>query len=307
VSSIRVVAPAKINLSLRIRGVRGDGYHEISTVFHAVSLVDEVTVSTASVGAGRSVSISGEGAATVPSGDDNIVAQAALALARASGLPDPDVSLAITKSIPVAAGMAGGSADAAAALVGLRRLWNLDLDDAALRSIAAGIGSDVPFALLGGNARGVGRGEILTPVLSEGSLHWVVALSHAQLSTPHVYAEWDRLRAEGKVPLSPADDGADAPLLTALRRGDPRAVAAHLVNDLEPAAVTLQPSLASVLETGRELGALAGIVSGSGPTCVFLVDDRERAINLAAELAGTGTVRGVRAATGPAPGARIVT
>lgn len=305
-SSVRAVAPAKINLSLRVRALRPDGYHEITTVFHAVSLTDEITVSAAASGAGRRVMTTGERAASVPVGDDNIAARAAVALARHAGLPAPDVVIDIAKSIPVAAGMAGGSADAAAALVALRRLWSLDITDADLAGIAAHIGSDVPFSLMGGTARGIGRGEMLTPVLTDGDLHWVVAMSDAELSTPAVYAEWDRLLASGEVNAAGDAADADAPLLAALRQGDPRAVAAQLVNDLEPAAVSLRPHLRGVIDAGVELGALAGIVSGSGPTCVFLAEDREAAIALAAEMSGTGLVRGVRHAVGPAPGARIV-
>lgn len=304
--SVRAVAPAKINLSLRVRTLRPDGYHEIATVFHAVSLTDEVTVSAADAGAGRVVTTTGDRAASVPAGDDNVAGRAAVALARQAGIADPDVSIDIAKSIPVAAGMAGGSADAAAALVALRRLWHLDIADADLAGIAAQLGSDVPFALMGGTARGLGRGELLTPVLTDGELHWVVALSDAELSTPAVYAEWDRLLAAGRVKAAGDDAEADAPLLAALRQGDPREVAAHLVNDLEPAAVALRPQLRGVLDAGAELGALAGIVSGSGPTCVFLAEGREAAIALAAEMSGTGLVRGVRHAVGPVPGARVL-
>ena len=198
-SSVRAVAPAKINLSLRVRALRPDGYHEITTVFHAVSLADEVTVTAAPAGAGRSVTTTGERAGSVPRGDDNIAAQAAVALAHYAGLADPDVTIEISKSIPVAAGMAGGSADAAATLVALKRLWSLDLTDADLAGIAAQLGSDVPFSLMGGTARGIGRGEVLTPVLTDGDLHWVVAMSDTELSTPAVYAEWDRLLADGLV------------------------------------------------------------------------------------------------------------
>lgn len=304
-SSVRAVAPAKINLSLRVRALRSDGYHEITTVFHAVSLTDEVTVSPAAAGSGRIVRTLGDHVASVPGGDDNIAGKAAVALARQAGLVDPDVTIDIAKSIPVAAGMAGGSADAAATLVALRRLWDLDIADADLAVIAARLGSDVPFSLMGGTAIGRGRGEMLTPVLTDGELHWVVALSDTELSTPAVYAEWDRLLAAGVVGAAGDAADADAPLLAALRQGDPRAVAGHLVNDLEPAAVALRPQLRGVLDVGVELGALAGIVSGSGPTCVFLVPGREAAIALAAELSGTGLVRGVRHAVGPAPGARL--
>lgn len=297
------VAPAKVNLSLRVIGLRPDGYHDISTVFHAVSLTDEVRVARGGPGTGRVVTTTGDRVESVPSGDANIAARAALALARAAGMDDPDVTIDIAKAIPVAAGMAGGSADAAATLVALRALWGLAVTDEELTDIAASLGSDVPFSLLGGTAKGTGRGEVLTPVLTTAALHWVVALSDGELSTPEVYAEWDRLAESGHV--VPSSEELDGPLLAALRHGDPREIAPHLVNDLEPAALSLRPSLRGVLDVGLELGALAGMVSGSGPTCVFLAGSHDAAINLAAELAGAGVARGVRHAMGPVPGARL--
>jgi 4-diphosphocytidyl-2-C-methyl-D-erythritol kinase len=306
VTTVRVAAPAKINLSLRIRSLRPDGYHELATVFHAVSLEDVVSIDSAAPGSGVTVTVTGEGAATVPLGDDNIVSHAAHALARHVGRTVGDIEVHINKSIPVAAGMAGGSADAAAALIGLCRLWDLDLTHGGLMPIAAQLGADVPFALMGGTALGTGRGDQLTPVLADGDLHWVIALSDAQLSTPRVYAEWDRLLAEGQVSAAGESADLDAPLLRALRHGDPRAIAAQLTNDLQAAAVSLHPSLLRVLDTGAELGALAGVVSGSGPTCAFLAEDRESAVALAAELAGAGVARGVRAISGPVGGAHVI-
>ena len=303
--SVRALAPAKINLRLRVRVFHATATTEIYTVFHAVSLTDEVTVSEGAPGTGCTVVVSGDQAGMVPRGDANIVSAAARALEHHAGRGTPDVLVDITKAIPVAAGMAGGSADAAATLVALRRLWGLDIPDPALADLAAGIGSDVPFALMGHIARGTGRGEKLTPVLSDAQLHWVVALSEEALSTPAVYAEWDRLVHDGMIAPTADEDADDTELLRALRAGDPRAIARHLVNDLEPAALALRPRLRGVLEAGTELGALAGLVSGSGPTCVFLAEDREGAIALAAEMAGSGLVRGVRHAVGPVPGARI--
>lgn len=298
---VRVRVPAKINLSLRVGPARPDGYHDLTTIFHAVSLFDEITVAPGAPGTGRRVTLSGSPGADVPIGDDNLAARAAVILARRAGLSDPDVSIGITKSIPVAGGMAGGSADAAAALVGCRRLWRLDISDADLLEVAAELGSDVPFALMGNTARGTGRGEQITAVLTSGELHWVIALSQGQLPTPAVYAEWDALVAGGHQPA----DGDDTALVAALRTGDPERVAPELVNDLQQAALSLRPALADVLHAGTELGALTGIVSGSGPTCVFLCRGRENAISLAAELAGTGLVRSVRHAVGPVPGARL--
>lgn len=301
-TAVRVRVPAKVNLSLRVGPLRNDNFHELTTIFHAISLTDDVTVSEGTSGSGRTLAITGSSAASVPADDSNLAAQAARALATFAGLPDPDVVIEIMKSIPVAGGMAGGSADAAAALVACRRLWRLDVSDAALRDIAAGLGSDVAFALVGGTARGTGRGETVTPVLAAGDLHWVIALSEGELSTPRVYAEWDRLVDAGHVSAG----GDDAPLLAALRAGEPRDIGPLLVNDLQSAALSLRPSLHAVLEAGAELGALGGVVSGSGPTCAFLASGRDAAIALAAELAGMGVARAVRYATGPSVGARII-
>lgn len=302
--SAHAVASAKINLSLRVLGVRDDGYHEISTVFHAVSLSDELRIGPGAPGTGCSVHTTGERIESVPSGEGNIAARAVRELARVAGIDQVDAVIDITKAIPVAAGMAGGSADAAAALVAARAMWGVTIDDEELQAIAAELGSDVPFALVGGTARGVGRGEVLAPVLSTSSLHWVIAVSEGELSTPSVYAEWDRLVEVGV--CRPSEDTDDRPLLAALRGGEPSDIAPHLVNDLQPAAISLRPSLTDVLAAGTELGALAGLVSGSGPTCVFLAADRDEAIGLVAELSGLGLVRAVRYAVGPAPGARIV-
>lgn len=302
VDSVTVRVPAKVNLSLRVGDVRTDGYHELTTVFHAISLTDEVTVTSAAPGAGLSLVVTGDGADSVPTDDTNLAAKAATALARWAGMADIDISIRIAKSIPVAGGMAGGSADAAATLVACRRLWDLSIDDAGLQRIAAGLGSDVTFGLVGGTARGTGRGESVTPVLASGELHWVVALAEGELSTARVYDQWDRLVEDGHRPQGGSDDA----LLAALRAGDPRGIGPLLVNDLQAAALALRPSLGAVLEAGEQLGALGSLVSGSGPTCVFLAGDRESAVALAAELAGTGLARSVRYAVGPVPGARIV-
>ncbi len=302
-TGVRVAVPAKINLSLRVGPLRPDGFHDLATIFQAVSLIDELTVTQGDPGTGRTITVRGERIEGVPLDDRNLAARAAIAVGQLAGRHDPDVRIDIDKSIPVAGGMAGGSADAAATLVACRRLWDVDIDDAVLHRLAAELGSDVPFSLLGGTARGTGRGEHLVPVLDGGQWHWVVALDEGELSTPAVFAEYDRLRATGgAVPALGSDDE----LIAALRSGSPQELAPLLANDLQPAALALRPSLSVILEVGTEMGALAGMVSGSGPTCVFLAADRDHAIGLAAELAGTGRVRGVRHAVGPVRGAHIV-
>ncbi|GAB2936797.1 4-(cytidine 5'-diphospho)-2-C-methyl-D-erythritol kinase [Rhodococcus aerolatus] len=297
-SPVTVRAPAKVNLHLAVGDRRDDGYHELVSVFHALSLADDVTAAPA---AELSVLVSGEGAGTVPTDAGNLAWQAAVLLAEATER-EPDVVLSLAKGIPVAGGMAGGSADAAATLLALTSLWRLELSRDQLAGLAAELGSDVPFALLGGTAIGTGRGEQLTPVLGRRTLHWVLALSSTGLSTPAVYAELDRLRATGERPRL----GSHEPLMHALASGDPHRVAPLLGNDLQAAALSLAPGLRRTLRAGTEAGALAGIVSGSGPTCAFLCADAGAALTVSAELAGAGVCRTVRVATGPAPGARVL-
>jgi 4-diphosphocytidyl-2-C-methyl-D-erythritol kinase len=228
-------------------------------------------------------------------------ALAALALAVRAGV-EPLVRLQVTKSIPVAGGMAGGSADAAAALVACDALWQTGLSRTELAGLAAALGSDVPFSLVGGTALGTGRGEVLTPVLARGRFHWVVAIADGGLSTPEVYAECDRLR--GGIPV-PEPRVADA-LMAALRTGDADALGAALHNDLQEAACSLRPPLLETLETGVQAGALGSLVSGSGPSVVFLARSPEHAIDIAVALSATGTCRSVRRAHGPVAGARVV-
>jgi 4-diphosphocytidyl-2-C-methyl-D-erythritol kinase len=317
VSGVTVRVPAKINLQLAVGPRRADGYHDLVTVFHAVSLYDDVTVAEADRPGPDRVLVSGEGAASVPAGADNLALKAAAALAKAVGFArDPGLALEITirKRIPVAAGLAGGSADAAAALVACNELWSTGLSPEQLGEVAAGVGSDVAFALIGGTAVGQGRGERLSPALASGEYHWVLAVADGQLSTPEVYATLDRLRAArdpGPGPTGPGAPGTgpepvlDNALMAALRSGDPAVVGPALSNDLQPAAISLFPRLRTALAAGRELGALGAIVAGSGPTCVFLAPDAERAVDLAVSLSGAGVCRAVTRAAGPVPGAAI--
>ncbi len=335
--------PAKVNLQLAVGPPRGDGYHDLVTVFHAVSLFDEVTVAPA----GRDgITVSGEGADRVPAGPDNLALRAVAALRRAlagRAAAAGRVHVAITKRIPVAAGLAGGSADAAAALLACNELWGGGLGQQQLVNVAARVGSDAAFALLGGTAVGRGRGERLTQALAPATqYHWVLAFADGQLSTPAVYAALDRLRAaEGPAgsggddpadlaacgggpasPRSSAGSGGDDPpepprsswrepvldaaLMSALRSGDARLVGRALSNDLQPAALSLSPALRKTLAAGLELGALGALVSGSGPTCVFLAASANRALDLAVSLSGAGVCRSVARVTGPAPGAAVV-
>ncbi len=309
---VTVRVPAKVNLHLAVGGLRWDGYHELVSVFQALSVTDEVTVAATD---DPGVQVYGEGAETVPTDRRNLAWRAVLLLAEHVGRR-PAVRVVLRKAIPVAGGMAGGSADAAGALVALTGLWRLDISREELAGLAAGLGSDVPFALCGGTALGTGRGESLVPVLSRHTFHWVLALDHGGLSTADVYRELDRLRGNrtprsGRstdgVPLGSPPQRLDVePLLEALAAGDPRQLALLLGNDLQAAAVSLRPALRRTLRAGVEAGALAGMVSGSGPTCAFLCTDADAAVRVAAELAGAGVCRTVRVASGPVPGARIV-
>ncbi len=296
--SVTVRVPGKVNLFLGVGDRRDDGYHELATVFHAVSLYDDITVRTADVLALRLV---GEGAGEVPVDERNLAWQAAALMADHVGRA-PDVEITIEKSIPVAGGMAGGSADAAGVLVAMNALWELGVPRRDLHAMAAQLGSDVPFALHGGTALGTGRGEELATVLARNTFHWVLAFGATGLSAAAVYAEIDRLRGTGAPPRL-ADPEA---LLTALSAGDPHALAPLLGNDLQPAALSLAPELRRTLRAGGEAGALAGVVSGSGPTCAFLCDTAEAAVGVGAELAGAGVCRTVRVASGPVHGARVV-
>lgn len=414
--SVTARAPAKVNLVLKVGDLRSDGYHDLATVFHAVGPDEEVTVSDGPPGV--RVEVRGEGADLVPLGGDNLAARAVRALAGEVGvdLVARGVTVSITKRIPVAAGLAGGSADAAAALVALDAWWRTGLDRDRLRALGASLGSDVPFALQGGTAVGTGRGELLAPVLGRGSYQWVLAFSPDGLSTPRVFAELDRARAvarggvhrapgvagAGRTPPSVTgrhargtrgrpeepgagdrrdgggrdggragdrdggvdgagdaggDEGRDgsgtptplprprdpraptagthpsryAPaaqrsqltpttgptgnpsgpavppgVLAALRSGDAEALGAALDNDLQAPAVRLAPHLRDCLDVGRERGALGGVVSGSGPTCAFLVRDPDHAADLAAALTAAGVCRAVVHVTGPAAGASVL-
>jgi len=297
--SVTVRVPGKLNLYLAVGDRRDDGYHELTTVFHAVSLVDEVTVRDADV---LSLRIAGEGADVLPTDDRNLAWRAAELMAEHVGRA-PDVAITVDKSIPVAGGMAGGSADAAAVLVGMNVLWELGVPRRDLHALAARLGSDVPFALHGGTALGTGRGEELATVLTRETFHWVLVFAEGGLSTPAVFAELDRLRDTGR---ALPELGESEPVLAALAAGDPQRLAGLLGNDLQAAAVSLNPALRRTLRAGVEAGALSGIVTGSGPTCAFLCTSAASAAEVAVELAAAGAGRAVRVASGPVYGARVV-
>jgi len=305
VRGVTVRAPAKINLALAVGGVSPDGYHPVATIYQAVDLCDEVRA-TPQDSPAIDVTVTYDGrspseTAQVPLHADNLAVRAAALLRERAGVSG-GVSLAIRKAIPVSGGMAGGSADGAAALVACDMVWELATPRPTLLRLAAELGSDVPFALLGGTAMGTGRGELVSPVLASGAYYWVLALAATGLSTPAVYAEYDRLHS-GFAP--PAPKVAPA-LMAALRAGDTGALGAAMSNDLQDAAISLRPELAHVLAIGEECGALGGLVSGSGPTTVFLAVDEEHALDIALALNGSGACADVVQALGPVGGARPI-
>jgi 4-diphosphocytidyl-2-C-methyl-D-erythritol kinase len=316
-----VRVPAKLNLQLAVGPRRADGYHDLVTVFHAIELFDEVAVESLDAPTGQKtkveLSVTGEGADSVPTDGSNLAVRAVAELANRGFdmLAGEDaitfaaaamrgVRIDIRKRIPVAAGLAGGSADAAGALVAANELWGGQLSTEQLATIGASLGSDVPFALLGGTVVGRGRGELLTPALVKPTAryHWVLAFADGELSTPKVYQTFDRLREKNP----PVEPELSAPLMSALRTGDPALVGKALTNDLQPAAVSLFPALRKTLTAGREFGALGALVAGSGPSCFFLAPDERRAIDLAVGLTGAGVCRSVVRASGPAPGAELI-
>lgn len=298
-AGVTVRVPAKINLELCVGPLRRDGYHDLATVFHAVDLVDHVEVRPA---AEWGISVAGTDSHLVPADDSNLALAAAKMLAGTHTEQASPVHVHIDKQIPVAGGMAGGSADAAGALVACDALWGLGLGIEGLHEYAARLGSDVNFALVGGTAVGSGRGENVVPALTSGQYDWVVVQAEGGLSTPAVFREIDRLRADVDV----AAPQGSPEMLTALRGGDVEALAACLRNDLQEAAFSLRPELAAVRDAGLMLGAAGGLVSGSGPTIVFLAQDRHSACALAAALVNSGAATRVHTARGPVPGAHVV-
>ncbi|MBB5938310.1 4-(cytidine 5'-diphospho)-2-C-methyl-D-erythritol kinase [Streptomyces zagrosensis] len=311
-ASIAVRVPAKVNAQLAVGGRRPDGFHDLANVFFAVGLYDEITVTPADE---LRITVEGPDADQVPCDRTNLAARAAELLAARHGI-EPRVHIHISKDIPVAGGMAGGSADGAGALLACDALWGTGASRTELLDMCAELGSDVPFSLVGGAALGRGRGELLTPLAVGGTFHWVFAVADGGLSTPAVYGECDRLRAEhgtGATTDDVPDPEPSAALLSALHDGDTTALAGALAagtagssNDLQAAAISLRPALADTLRAGTEAGALAALVSGSGPTCAFLAKDAAGAEQVAAALRASGTCRTARVAAGPAAGATVV-
>ena len=293
--------PAKIILSRSVGPLRPDGFHELVTLYQAIALFDDVTVTLKPKDERSTVEVSGEYASSVPLDESNLAYRAAMRVLEAYE-NDSAFAISIRKSIPVAAGLAGGSADAAGALLAMDTLLGGQLGKNELHLLAAELGSDVPFALIGNIALGRGRGEEITPALSRGEFHWVLGISNQGLSTPAVYKESDRLR-EGMIVSSPR---ISEKLMHALLSGEPEELGKNLSNDLAPAALSLRPGLRLVLDIAAEYAALGAIVSGSGPTIAILARDEEHSLDIAVALTASGVVNNVARALGPVAGARII-
>ena len=301
--SVTVRAPGKINVYFRVGCMQEDGYHDVASLYQAVSLCEEVTASHAE---DFSVQFIGPiDGSDLPTDDSNLAIRAAKLLAEHTGYTG-GVALSVHKRVPIAGGMGGGSADAAATLVACDELWGTGAGRTVLLELAAELGADVPFALEGGTAVGTGRGDELSPALAKGTFHWVLALSDLGLSTPEVYRMLDRHRDDHRAALGPQPEfvKVETAVLQAVRVGDPDSLAEAMHNDLQAAAMRLAPELTELLELGESHGALAGIVSGSGPTVAFLASDPEAAAKLRSIL----TRQGIRAltVTGPVAGARVI-
>ena len=296
--SVLVRAPGKVNLSLHVGPVGEDGYHPLITVFQAVSLYEDVLATEAE---SFTLAVSGPGAELVPTDESNLALRAARALAEHTGV-DLGAHLEITKGVPVAGGMAGGSADAAATLVALDALWGTALTRDELCAVGARLGADVPFALTGHTAVGTGRGDTLTPAMVGGQFHWAFALRSEGLSTPAVFRHFDAIVDPGH----DMPDDADTSLMSALRAGDAPALGEALSNDLQAVALDLAPDLAETMAVARAAGALGVVVSGSGPTIAALGRSRQHALAIAAALTVAGVCESVVCASGPVPGARVV-
>ncbi|MDO5025061.1 MAG: 4-(cytidine 5'-diphospho)-2-C-methyl-D-erythritol kinase [Trueperella sp.] len=292
-------APAKVNLALHVGGPRPDGFHPLDTVFQALNLRDEVT---AVEDAGLSMTISGLGA-NLPTDHTNLAMRAAQLLLDTYGVRPTDraygkgARLHIHKVIPVAGGMAGGSADAAATLAALNKLWELELGESQLLELAAQLGSDVPFCLVGGVAHGTGRGEKMQQIYTVAQFGWVLLTRSDGLSTPAVFREFDRLYPAARDPRPTTE------LRTVLRHGTLAEIGRLLSNDLQAAAISLRPELGDVLSDLSEAG-YGAILSGSGPTIAVLCDPDECA-ELAKDISNAYPELAVYSAAGPTPGAQV--
>jgi 4-diphosphocytidyl-2-C-methyl-D-erythritol kinase len=284
---ITASAPGKINLYFAVGPKLENGYHEVCSVYLALNLREEVSVTKAT---DLKIGVSGtiNNLESVPTDESNLVVKAAKLVT------EETLSFGIQKQVPIAGGMGGGSADAAASLMATSELFGTELP---ANSVA--LGADVPFALMGGVALGTGVGENLTPLPMHGKLHIVLIPSEGQLSTPVVYNHLDELRESAAlVPDSAPTEPTE--LIEALKHGHVEEVAKHAHNDLQWAALSLKPELQDTIDRAKAAGALAAMVSGSGPTVFAIAKDEISANKIATEFGGSAIVT-----TGPSAGAKI--
>lgn len=305
-------APAKVNLHLGVGPKRADGLHGIVTVYQAVGLWTHVTMTAEPESGSGAVTFSGP-STYVERGDGALVRAAVRRCFESAGRPEEGVRVDIDSDIPVRGGMGSSAANAAASIVAANSLFGLELSTAQELEVAQSLGSDVPLCLHGGTMLGIGHGEQVTPMPWRGDrLHFVVAMAREGLGAESVFAELDRMRTAGTARSSASFDAEDQPiddghieLARALAGGDVDEIAAHLYNDLANAVASLRPAVRRTLEDGREAGALAAVIAGSGPTCLLLCRDGASALDVATELATRGSAHAIRAVTGPTRGAHI--
>lgn len=329
---VTAVAPGKVNLGLRVGPPRSDGYHPVATLYFAVSLTEEVTVAPRADEA-ITITLSDRSAFTqvehrdastgeaffteVPLGETNLAYRAADLLRSAlrdrdagvlsfpgQSRPTYGVDITITKNVPIAGGMGGGSADAAATLVACSALWDAGLTKEQLAELGAQLGADVPFSILGGAAVGQGTGEDLSPLLVRGELHLVIVPASSGLSTPAVYGQLDQMRRSAEVTVGEIPE-LDPDLVRAVCAADAEGVATVMTNDLQAPAVQMLPALEDMLDAGLMEGALHGMVSGSGPTVMFITRSVEAAARLATGLQERTDVWAIPV-SGPAAGAHLL-
>lgn len=265
--SITVLARAKINLVLDVLGKRPDGYHEVEMVMQSIELHDCLEFSPGTGG----ISLAVEGG-DVPSGKENLVYRAAELICLHAGIKD-GVNIRLKKNIPAAAGLGGGSADAAAALVALNEMWGIGYSLSELMRLGEQLGADVPFCLRGGTALARGKGERLEQLPPCPRFGLVLVKPPFGVSTAAVY----RAFAPGPVEKKP-DCRA---MVRALQEGDVAGIVENLANALEPVAFKMHPQIACIKRKLVEAGALGALMSGSGPTVFGLAPDLESAREVA--------------------------
>jgi 4-diphosphocytidyl-2-C-methyl-D-erythritol kinase len=272
---LTVQTPAKINPVLEVLGKRPDGYHDLALVFQAVSLYDQLTFEKKPAGVGLRI----EGQAGLAADDSNLIVKAAKLFLREVLKNSDGVQITLHKKIPLAAGLGGGSSDAAAALRGLQWLFENPVSETKMHQMAAQLGSDVNFFLNGGTALGTGRGEIITPWKASVPL-WVILVKPSEgLSTPAVYQSGKALMTTGNKVLE---------FQKVWSEGSPASIASRLFNGLEPAAFYLRPELELIKKRLMNEGTLGVLLSGSGPTLFALAAHEAEAQKIASKFEDEG-------------------